>query len=90
MERDKLFFRCVLLHYFDLKKSATEAHRLLAKTYGESAPSETICRNWFRQFKSGDCDVHDKQRPDQSKKFEDEQQALLEENPAQILKELAQ
>ncbi|KYM96386.1 hypothetical protein ALC62_13038 [Cyphomyrmex costatus] len=35
MERDKLFFRCVLLHYFDLKKSAAKIHRLLAETYGE-------------------------------------------------------
>ena len=91
MERDKLFFRCVLLHYFDLKKSAAETHRLLAEIYGESAPSETVCRDWFRRFKSGDCDVHDKQRTGQSKKFEDEQlQALLEENPAQTLKELSQ
>ena len=44
---------CVLLHYFDLKKSAAETHRLLAEIYGESAPSETVCRNWFRRFKSG-------------------------------------
>ncbi|EGI67318.1 Mariner Mos1 transposase [Acromyrmex echinatior] len=88
MERDKLFFRCVLLHYFDLKKSAAETHRLLAEIYGESVPSETVCRDWFRRFKSGDCNVHDKQRTGQPKKFEDEQlQALLEENPAQTLKE---
>ena len=45
MERDKLFFRCVLQHYFDLKKNAAETHRLLAEIYGESATSETVCRN---------------------------------------------
>lgn len=91
MDRDKLFFRCVLLHYFDLKKSAAEAHRLLAETYGESAPSETVCRDWFRRFKSGDCDVYDKERPGQPKKFEDEElKALLDDNPAQSLRELAQ
>lgn len=91
MERDKLFFRCVLLHNFDMKKNAAETHRLLVKTYGESAPSETVCRDWFRRFRSGDCDVNDKHRPGQMKKFEDAQlQALLDENPAQTLKELAQ
>jgi len=30
MERDKLFFRHVLLYYFDLNKTAAEAHRFIS------------------------------------------------------------
>lgn len=43
--------RYVLFYYFDLKKSATEAHQLLLDTYGETALSERICREWMRRLK---------------------------------------
>jgi len=87
MERDKLFFRHVLLHYFDLKKTAAAAHKLLVEAYGNCAPSERS-QEWFQRFKSGDYDVNDKQG--QLKKFEDtELQALLDENSAQTLQELS-
>lgn len=90
MERDKLFFRHVLLHYFDLKKTAAAAHKLLVEAYGNCAPSERTCQEWFQRFKSGDYDVNDKQRSGQPKKFEDtELQALLDENSAQTLQELS-
>ena len=57
MERDKVFFRHVLLHYFDLKKSVAEAHRLLEEGYGDQAPSHTTCKEWYRRFKCNDFDV---------------------------------
>ncbi|EFN88055.1 hypothetical protein EAI_08058, partial [Harpegnathos saltator] len=38
------FRRYALLHYFDIKKTAAEVHRILVKTYGDSALSETTCR----------------------------------------------
>lgn len=70
------------------------------KIYGDSAPSETTCRDWFRRFRSGNFDVEDMERPDQLKKFkEDELQAhhihththtLLNQNQSQTLKELAE
>ncbi|KYN18167.1 hypothetical protein ALC57_09512 [Trachymyrmex cornetzi] len=47
MNRDKLFFRRVLLHYFDLKKTAAKAHRLLSEVYGDETPLERTCRVWF-------------------------------------------
>jgi len=34
--------REVLLYFFSAKKSAIESHRLLVKTYGEAALSETM------------------------------------------------
>ena len=72
-----------------MKKST--AHRILVNTYGDFAPTETVCRDWFRQFKGGDYDIHDKHRSGQPKKFNDEQlDTLLNENPAQTLKELSE
>jgi len=90
MNCDKLFFRHVLLHYFDLKKTAAEAHRLLFEMYSDETPSEKTCRVWFERFRNSDFDVRDQECPRQRKKFEDfELQELLEENPAQTLLELS-
>jgi len=53
------------------------------------APSIKTCEYWFRLFKSGNFDS--KERLGQPKKFEDaELQALLDENLARMLEELAQ
>jgi len=40
----------MLLHYFDVKKTATEMHHLLSKVYGDETPSERTCRVWFKRF----------------------------------------
>ncbi|EGI58143.1 Mariner Mos1 transposase [Acromyrmex echinatior] len=86
----KQHLREVLLHYFILKKSAAEMHRLLVNIYGEHAPSKTSCKEWFRRFNSGDFDVRDKEREGALKKFEDaELQALLEEDLCLSLDKLA-
>jgi len=94
MNRDKLFFRHVLLYYFDLKKTTAEAYRLLSVVYGDETPlsvgSVGTYTIWFERFRNGDFDVRDKERPGQSKKLEDfELQELLDENPAQTLLELS-
>ena len=82
--------REVSLHYFISKKIAAESHRILAKVYGENALSETMCRDWYRCFKSGDFDLSNKGRGKPPKKIEDaELQALLDEDSTQTLKQLA-
>jgi len=89
MNRDKLFFRHVSFYYFDLKKTATEAHRLLSEVYDDETPSKRICRVWFEHFRNGDFDVRDKECPGQLKKFENlELQELLDENPTRTLLQL--
>ena len=83
--------REVLLFFFYSKKTAAEAHRELQKVYGDAALSETTCRDWFRRFKDGDFDVDDRSREGRPKTFKDaELEALLNEDPCQTQKELAQ
>ena len=81
---NKLFLRGVLLHYFNMKKSTAESHRILVEVYGDHALSERTCQKWFARFKSGDFDLEDQERAGCSKKFEDaELEALLDKDPCQ-------
>ena len=56
---NKVFLSGVLLHYFNMKTSAAESHRILVEVYGEHALSERTCQKWFVRFKSGDFDLED-------------------------------
>lgn len=89
-EPSKRHLREILVYFFNLKKSAAEAHRLLVEAYGEVALSERTCREWFQKFKNGDFDVEDKDRSGRPKIYEDaELEELLEEDSSQTQKELA-
>ncbi|EGI63507.1 Mariner Mos1 transposase, partial [Acromyrmex echinatior] len=59
--------RQVLIFCFNWKKSAAEAHRMLVEVYGDTAPTDKACREWFRRFKDGDFSVEDKPRSGQLK-----------------------
>ncbi|GFT73441.1 mariner Mos1 transposase [Trichonephila clavipes] len=73
-----------------MKKSATEAHRMLSNTYGEAAISERTCREWFQRFKNGDFEVEDQHGGGREKVFEDaELEALLDQDSCQTQQELA-
>ena len=50
-EPNKRHLRKFLIYFFNLKKSAAEAHRLLVKAYGDAALSERSCRE-FQKFKN--------------------------------------
>ena len=90
-EPEKGFFRGVLLHYFNMKKTAAESHRVLVEVYGEHALAERTCQKWFIRFKSGDFVLEDEELPGQPKKFEDEElEALLDENCCQTQEKLAE
>ena len=78
---EKVFLRRVLLHYFNMKKTAAESHRILAEVYGEHAVAERMCQKWFARFKSGDFGLEDEERPRQRKRFQDKElEALLDED----------
>ena len=88
---EKVFFRGVLLHYFNMKKTAAESHRILVEVYGEHALAKRTCQKWFARFKSVDFALEDEERPGQPKKFEDEElEALHDEDCCQTQEELAE
>ena len=88
---EKVFLRGFLLHYFNIKKTAAERHRILAEVYGEHALAERTCQKLFARYKSGDFGLEDEERPRQPKKFEDEElEALLDEDCCQTQEELAE
>nr|CCC86608.1 transposase [Tapinoma nigerrimum] len=88
---ENVHLRHALLFLFHQKKKAAESHRLLVETYGEHAPTIRTCETWFRQFKCGDFNVQDKERPGRPKTFEDaELQELLDEDSTQTQKQLAE
>ena len=87
---NKVFLRGVLLHYFNMKKSAAESHRILVEVYGDHALSERTCQKWFARFKNSDFDLEAQERAGCPKKFEDaELEALIGEDPCQTQEELA-
>ncbi|GFS64306.1 cytochrome b [Trichonephila clavipes] len=53
-EPNSRHLREVLIFYFNMKKSAADAHRMLSNTYGEASISKRTCREWFQRFKNGD------------------------------------
>ena len=88
-EPSKRHLREALLFCFNLKKTAAESCRMLMEAYGDHAPSETTCKEWFRRFSSGDFDVGDKQRSGRPKVFEDKElQSLIDEDSRQTQKRL--
>ena len=87
---ENVFLRGVLLHYYDMKKTADESHCILVEVYGEHAVAERTCQKWFVRFKTDDFGLEDKERPGQPKKFEDKElEALLDEDCCQTQEELA-
>jgi len=76
-----------LLFCFYLRKSATESQRMLSKAYDDYTPSISIGEYWFRCYKS-DFDIEDEERPGQPKKFEEEVEALFDQDSSQILASL--
>ena len=83
---DKVFLREVLLHHFNMKKSAAESNRILVEVYGDHALAERT----FARLKSGNFDLEDEERPGQPKKFEDEElEALLDQDSCQTQEEFA-
>jgi len=88
-EPNKCHLRELLIYFFNLKKSAAQAHRLLVEAYaalcGDAALSERSCCEWFQKFKN-EFDIEE--RSGKPKVYEDaELEALLDEDSCQ--KELA-
>ena len=47
---EKVFLRGILLHYFNMKKTAAKSHRILVEVYGERALTKRTCQKWFARY----------------------------------------
>ena len=87
-EPNKRHLRELIIYFFNLKKSAAEANRLLVETYGEAALSERSCREWFQKFKNGEFDIEDRTYSGRPKVYDDaELEALLDQDSCQTQEE---
>jgi len=70
-EPNSCHLREVSIFFFNMKKSAAEAHRMLSNTYGETAISGRTCHAWFQRFKNGDFKIEDQHGGGREKVFKD-------------------
>ena len=70
---NKVYLRGILLHYFIRNKSAAEAHRILAETYGNNALSDMTCRDGFDASKIMILNLRIKKVLAHRKKIEDKE-----------------
>lgn len=74
-----------------MNKNAVQAMELINSTLGELSVSHSTVKKWCTRFRAGNLSLEDDPRPGAMKKFEDEEfQVLLNENPCQTQKKLAE
>lgn len=64
---EKSEFRVLIKHYFLRKKSVNETKQRLDKYYGDSAPSISMVKKWFTEFRCGRTSTSDAERPGRPK-----------------------
>ena len=68
-----------------------EAKAAICSAYGEDALSVRVCQQWFVKFRNNNFDLEDEQRSGKPRQLtSDDLQALLDENPRQSTRELAE
>ena len=54
MKKDKLIFRNIVLHYFDLKIPPLNTYKTLFECYKDDSPLLKTIKYWYSRF--NDCD----------------------------------
>ncbi len=60
---EKSEFRVLIKHYFLRKISITQTKAKLDKYYGDSAPSISMVKKWFTEFRCSCTSTEDAERP---------------------------
>ena len=91
MAPEKIHSRYCMLYEFRQGKKATEATATNRSVYGEDALSVGVCQQWFVKFRNKNFDLEDEQRSGKPRQLTaDDLQALLDEDPRQSTRELAE
>ena len=80
MNKDKLFFRNIVLHYFDLKIPLLKTHKISFECYKDDSPLLRTFKYWCSCF--NDLDFSDKPRASKPQKISDKETIKkVKENP---------
>lgn len=87
---DKTCFRHILLHEFKLHGNATLAAQNINKAWGDNTANVRTVQFWFQKFRNGDFSLQDREgRGRPSEVDNDELKALVEQDPRQTIRQLA-
>lgn len=83
--------RIILLHEFKLGHNAAQTTRNIVEAWGEGSTSERTVRRWFEKFRSGDVSLEDEEGRGRPPAVDNDQlKAIVEANPRQTVREIAQ
>ena len=71
MNKDKLFFRSIVLHYFDLKIPSLKTHKILFECYKDDFLLLRTIKYWYFRFNDHDFSLTDKPRASKPQKISD-------------------
>ena len=73
MNRDKFFFKNIVLHYFDLKIPPLKTHKILFECYKDDSSSLRTIKYWYSRFNDRDFSLTDKPRAGKPQKISDKE-----------------
>ena len=91
MDDQKRHIRHCILYAFHRKLTGAAAAREICAVYGEGSTTSRTCERWFTKFRSGDTNLEDEPREGHPSTIDDDVlESLLESNPRQTTRELAE
>ncbi|KAM0730355.1 Histone-lysine N-methyltransferase SETMAR [Formica fusca] len=91
MEKNKVYFRHLMLFYFQKGKNAVQTAKKICAVYGNDAIAESTVRKWFARFRIGNFDLEDRERSGKPAVVDDDQiVTLIENNPRHTTRDIAE